>query len=77
MQKEGGRDVYATTDMLAAGRKELRNALAEIVKTACDNGWIDGKKVERWLEKLERGRMLKEGWPKYLVKLSKETQFKT
>jgi hypothetical protein len=61
--------VEATTDMLAAGRKELRNALAEIVKTARDNGWVDEKKAERWLDKLERGRMLKEGWPKYLVRL--------
>jgi hypothetical protein len=61
--------VEATTDMLAAGRKELREALAEIVKTARDNGWVDEKKAERWLDKLERGRMLKEGWPKYLVRL--------
>ena len=61
--------VEATTDMLAAGRKELRNALAEIVKTARDNGWVDEKKAERRLDKLERGRMLKEGWPKYLVRL--------
>ncbi len=61
--------VEATTDMLAAGRKELRNALAEIVKTARDNGWVDEKKAERWLDKLERGRMLKEGWRKYLVRL--------
>jgi ParB-like chromosome segregation protein Spo0J len=59
--------IEATTDKLAAGRKELRNALAEIVKTARDNGWVDEKKAERWLDKLERGRMLKEGWPKYLV----------
>ncbi len=61
--------IEATTDMLAAGRKELRNALAEIVKTARDNGWVDEKKAERWLDKLEKGRMLKKGWPKYLVKL--------
>jgi len=51
VKKVGDRDgwrVEATTDMLAAGRKELRNALAEIVKTARDNGWVDEKKAERW-----------------------------
>ena len=30
--------VYASTDMLAAGREELRKALAEIVKAARGNG---------------------------------------
>jgi hypothetical protein len=35
VKKEGGRDVWrivATTNMLAAGHEELRNAIAEIVK---------------------------------------------
>jgi hypothetical protein len=39
-RKEGNREVWrviATTDMLAAGRKELRDALAEIVKKAHEN----------------------------------------
>jgi hypothetical protein len=54
----------------AAGREELRNALAEIVETARANGWVDADKAEGWLEKLERGRVLMEGWPKYLVRLS-------
>jgi hypothetical protein len=27
--------------VLAVGREELRNALAEIIKTAIKNGWID------------------------------------
>ena len=61
--------VEATTDMLAAGRKELRNALAEIVKATRSNGGVDAGKAKRWLKKLERGRVLKEGWPKYLVRL--------
>jgi hypothetical protein len=30
--------VRATTNKLAAGRRELRNALAEVVKTAVENG---------------------------------------
>jgi Fe2+ transport system protein FeoA len=30
---------------------------------------VDEKKAERWLKKLERGLVLKEGWPMYLVKL--------
>jgi len=69
VQKEGGRDiwyVYATTDMLAAGREELRKVLAEFVRAAVKNE----KKAEHWLEKLERGRVLKEGWPKYKVGLA-------
>jgi nucleotide-binding universal stress UspA family protein len=72
VKKVGGRDVWrvvATTDMLAAGREELRKALAEIVKTARDNGWVDAGKAERWLEKLEEGLTLMEGWPKYKVRL--------
>jgi hypothetical protein len=32
-------------------------------------GWNAGK-AEGWLEKLERGRVLREDWPKYLVRLS-------
>jgi hypothetical protein len=61
--------VVATTDSLANGRKELRDAIAEIIMKAAKNGWVDKKKAERWLEKLERGRVLKEGWPKYNVRL--------
>ncbi len=67
VKKVGGkRDVWrvvATTDMLAAGRKELRDALTEIVKKAVENGWVKADKAERWLEKLESGRMSKEEWP--------------
>jgi hypothetical protein len=61
--------VEATTDMLAAGREELRKAIAEIVKTARDNDRVDKKRAERWLKKLERGLTLKEGWPRYHVGL--------
>jgi uncharacterized protein YkuJ len=60
--------VRAATDVLAAGRKELREALAEIVKTARDNGWVDEKKVRRWLEKLEGGVVAWEG-KKFMVRL--------
>jgi len=73
VRKVGDRDewrVEATTDMLAAGRKELRYALAEIVKKAVEKGWVDAGKAEGWLEKLERGRVLMEGWPKYEVGLT-------
>jgi hypothetical protein len=72
VKKVGSSDIWyveATTDMLAAGREELRKALAEIVKAARDNGWVDKRKAERWLKKLERGRVLMEGWPKYEVGL--------
>jgi len=53
--------VVATTDALAAGREELRKALAEIVRKAVENGWVDEKKAERWLEKLEGGVVAWEG----------------
>jgi len=72
-KREGKREVWyvvATTDMLAAGRKELRDALAEIIKTALAKGWVNAGKAERWLEKLKSGITLKEGWPKYEVGLS-------
>ncbi len=69
----GGRDVWrvkATTDMLAAGDEKLRKALAEIVREAAARGWIDAGKAERWLEKLESGGALREGWRKYEVGLA-------
>jgi Fe2+ transport system protein FeoA len=54
---------------LRLGARSLGTSLAEIVKTARGNGWVDEKKAEGWLEKLERGRTVREGWPKYLVRL--------
>ncbi len=72
VKREGGRgewQVVATTDRLAAGREELRKALAEIVEAARGNGLVDAGKAERWLEKLESGRVLMDGWPKYHVGL--------
>ncbi len=72
VKKEGGRDVWyviATTDKLAAGHVKLRNALAEIVREATARGWMDANKAEGWLEKLERDRVLMEGWPEYHVGL--------
>jgi len=73
MKKVGERGawyVYAYTDKLAAGRRELREAIADIVRRAVENGRVDEKKAKRWLEKLEKGRVLKEGWPEYYVGLS-------
>jgi hypothetical protein len=70
VKKVGDRDewrIEATTDRLAAGREELRKALAEIVETARKS--VGEEKAKRWLEKLESGRVLMEGWPKYLVRL--------
>jgi hypothetical protein len=63
--------VVATTNKLAAGREELRKALAEFVRTAVKNGGVDEKKAEHWLEKLEKGRVLMEGWPMYHVGLTR------
>ncbi len=73
VKKVGSRDIWhvkATADMLAAGRGELRKALAEVVKETVAGGWVDAGKAEGWLEKLEEGRVLKEGWPKYEVGLT-------
>jgi hypothetical protein len=71
--KVGNRDewlVYAYTDRLATGHEKLRKALAEIVRTAVKNGLVEASKAEGWLEKLKRGRVLMEGWPKYEVGLT-------
>jgi len=68
---EGKWQVRATTDRLAAGRKELRDAVAKAVREALVKGWVNKETADRWLEKLERGLTLKEGWPKYLVRLAK------
>jgi hypothetical protein len=79
VRKEGGRDVWrvrAATDMLAAGREELRKALAEVVKMAREKDWVDEERARRWLEKLERGRVLREGWPKYEVGLTRSGALK-
>jgi hypothetical protein len=72
VKKVGNRNVwqiYASTDMLAAGCEELRKALAKVVREAATRGWIDAGKAEHWLKKLEGGLTLIEGWPKYLVRL--------
>jgi hypothetical protein len=72
VKKMNNRDewqVWATTDKLAAARKELRDTLAKIVETARSNGWVDEEKAKHWLDKLKRGRTVREGWPKYLIGL--------
>jgi hypothetical protein len=43
VKRKGSMDIWrvvATTDMLAAGREELRKALAEIVRAAVEKGWV-------------------------------------
>jgi hypothetical protein len=74
VKKEGSRDAWyvrVATDMLAAGREELRKAIAEIVREAIARGWVDEKKAGDWLKKLEEGLTLMEGWPRYEVVLAK------
>jgi hypothetical protein len=69
---EGGGDgwhVKATIGRIAAGREELRNAIAELVETARVSGWVDEKKAKRWLEELKKGRVSAEGRPGYLIRL--------
>jgi hypothetical protein len=57
--------------MLAAGRGKLRKAIAEVVREAVARGWVDAGKAEGWLEKLERGRVFREGWPRYEMELAR------
>jgi hypothetical protein len=74
VKRAGNRDewhVEATTDRLAAGRRELRDALAEIVRKAAESGWVNRETADRWLDKLESGITLREGWPKYYVGLAR------
>jgi hypothetical protein len=74
VKKVSDRDVWqvwATTDKLAAGREELRDAVRKVVEEALEKGWVDEKKAKRWLKKLEEGRVLMEGWPKYHVRLAR------
>jgi hypothetical protein len=63
--------VVVYTGKWTAGHERLRRVLAEIVEAARNNGWVDEKRAERWLEKLEKGRVLKEGWPKYNIQLTR------
>jgi hypothetical protein len=70
VKKMDDKDVWyirASTDRLAAGREELRKAIAEFVRSAVKNE----KRAERWLKKLEEGRVLMEGWPMYYVGLTR------
>ncbi|MFP3168218.1 MAG: PaRep2b protein, partial [Thermoproteus sp.] len=69
VSERGVWQVWAATDMLAVSREELRKAIADIVKAAAESGWVDADKAERWLDKLEKGRAAREGWPKYYVGL--------
>jgi hypothetical protein len=71
-KKEGNKDVWrvrASIGKLVAGHEELRNAIAEIVETARNNGWVDAGKADGWLEEPKRGRVLRERWPEYEVGL--------
>jgi len=64
VKKVGSEDVWrvtATTDMLAAGRKEFRDAVRKVVEEALKKGRVDEKMARRWLEKLERGVVAWEG----------------
>jgi hypothetical protein len=73
VRRKGGRDVWyvkATTNKLAAGSRELRGAVRKVVEEALEKGWVDEKKARRWLEKLESGLTLREGWPRYSVQLT-------
>jgi hypothetical protein len=69
--------VWATTDMLAAGREELRDAVRKAVEETLEKGWVDEEKARRWLEKLEGGVATWEGkkFKTRLVKGALEVSF--
>jgi len=72
-KKVGNKDVWrvrASIGKLAAGHEKLRSAIADFVREAIARGWVDADKAERWLEKLEGGVTLKEGWSEYEVGLT-------
>ncbi|NAZ32890.1 MAG: hypothetical protein GU356_01125 [Pyrobaculum sp.] len=74
VENEGSKDIWrivATTDKLAAGHEKLRGALVEIVREAIARGWVDAGRAEGWLKKLKEGLTLKEGWPKYGIRLTR------
>jgi Fe2+ transport system protein FeoA len=64
-----GWHVKATTGRIAAGREELRNAIAKLVETARVSGLVDEKRAKRWLEELKKGRVSAESRPGYLIRL--------
>ncbi len=71
VKKVGDRDkwrVEVTTDMLAAERRELRDAVRKVVEEALKKDWVDEKKARRWLEKLEKGVATWEG-KKFSIRL--------
>jgi hypothetical protein len=73
VKRKGDKNIWrviAYTDVLAAGREELRKALADFVREAAARSRAVAGKAKRWLKKLEEGRVLMEGWPKYEVGLS-------
>jgi hypothetical protein len=63
--------IWVATNRLATGHEKLRKALVEFVKTVHDNGWVEAGKADSWLEELEKGRVLREGWPEYHMELAK------
>jgi uncharacterized protein YkuJ len=72
-KEDGKRDVWyvvATTDALAAGRRELRDAIRKVVEEALDKGLVGEKKARHWLEKLEKGMAAWEG-KKFMVALAR------
>jgi hypothetical protein len=73
VKKVGSRNVWqvlATTDMLAAGREELRDAVRKVVEKARKEDLVDEEKARRWLEKLEKGVAMWKG-KKFEVRLAK------
>jgi hypothetical protein len=55
-KRHSGRDMWyvlATTDRLAAGRKELRDAVRKVVEEALKKDWVKADKAEGWQKKLE------------------------
>jgi hypothetical protein len=61
--------VQAYTDVLAAGHAQ-KSSGRSVVKDATKRGWVSEKRAEKWLKKLEKSRVLREGLPEYEVRQS-------
>jgi len=49
-------NIFASLRRLAGADRTLKEAVIEAVKAAAERGWIDAKKAQRWVAKIERVR---------------------
>jgi hypothetical protein len=47
-------NIFASLRRLAGADRTLKEAVIEAVKAAAERGWIDAKKAQRWVARIER-----------------------